>query len=130
MFNHEELLIKTIKKFAGEFNFIATIEKKGNHFYHNNASDKLCNLLNVTFENVKNRTLYDLHPLDQATERNQYYEQAWGGEEVFYKAKNALRTDTAAYAVLTPVLYQGRVIQLVLQVMPVNLIPVQLRGIA
>jgi hypothetical protein len=124
------LFIKRVKKLAGESNYIANVERKNDCFCHNKATSEICTLLKVKPENVINKTLCEIHPLDEANKRRNFYERAWSGEEVLYKAEGSLNSDHVSYAVLTPVIYKGKVIRLILHVVPYYMIPIQLRGIA
>jgi PAS fold len=121
------LLNKIIKKIARSTNTVATIEKKGDYFYHIHANSELCTLLYVTPEKVIGKNLSEIHPPDIALERRKLYERAWKGEDVFYSVESTLGVQHTLYSVLSPVFLNGEVIKLLLYVVPVEAIPIKLR---
>jgi hypothetical protein len=122
--------IKLVKKLACDSNLIALIEKQGEYFYHKGVSIELCDILKVKHEDVINKNLFEIHPIDAANERIKFYQRAWEGEEVLYKTESSLKADHGSYAVITPIMVKDKVIALTLHVVPYYMIPVQLKGIA
>jgi hypothetical protein len=130
MLDLRSYFIKLVKKLACDSNMIALIEKKGEYFYHKGVSNELCDILKVKYEDVINKNLFEIHPIDTVNERIKQYQKAWDGEEVLYKTESSLKADHGSYAVITPIMVKNKVVALTLHVIPYYMIPDELKGIA
>lgn len=120
------LLCKVVKRTAYELNTVTFIEKKNDSFLHTNVSHELERL--VMMEEIYGE-INKNHPLDITEERKACYEKAWGGEEVSYQVKCSLNKSCLLYVVLTPILYGGKVVNVIGYIIPFKSIPQQLRGL-
>ncbi|MDN4525365.1 hypothetical protein [Fictibacillus fluitans] len=85
--------------------------------------------LGIKHEHILNKSLKEIHK-SEYLERQGYYQKAWSGEEVIYKVKCSLNSDQSYINVLSPIKENGKVIMLLVHVVPFELIPEKLQKAA